>query len=179
MSVDATTEIPAETAAARCYAALPPGAWLSTRAVCERAGLGYVSDGPLWTLYRHGRVTAQNGPPARRWCRKEHDMSNTVPDYDTGVTDSGDETDAAPTGPPAPVPWMDRFDATYWQAQAETAIRALEQALATLTRVEAERDAVVAQLASVKRQLAQTGDTLHAERRAAVAQQRRSPVAAP
>jgi hypothetical protein len=173
MSVDATTEIPADTAAARCYAALPPDTWLPTRAICERAGLGYVSDGPLWTLYRHGRVTAQNGPPVRRWCRKEQNMSETNVDYHTD-RDSGDETDAGSGDTAAPTPWMGRFDATYWQAQAETAIHALEQALDTLARVEAERDAAVAQLTSVKRQLAQTGDTLHAERRAAVAQQRRS-----
>jgi multidrug resistance efflux pump len=92
--------------------------------------------------------------------------------YTTGVTDSGDETGAGSGDTGAPTPWMGRFDATYWQAQAETAIRALEQALATLTRVEAERDAAVAQLTSVKRQLAQTGDTLHAERRAAATQRR-------
>jgi chromosome segregation ATPase len=182
-------------------------------------------------------------------------MSAMQPSYNTGVTDSGDETDATITVPPLPGAWVGRFDAAYWQTQAETAIRALEQAQDTLARVEAERDAALrecadtqedswawlaelqalrgatepeldtirgkltrvlgerdaalaqcaavtrqlveaeahntdlitdasrflgerdaalAQLASVKRQLAQTGETLHAERRAAVAQQRRS-----
>jgi chromosome segregation ATPase len=181
-------------------------------------------------------------------------MNEPVPDYISNE-DHGDETDATITVPPLPGVWVGRFDTAYWQTQAETAIRALEQALASLACVEAERDAalaqcadaqedsrawlvelqalrgatepeldtirgkltrvlgerdaalarcgavkrqlveaeahntdlitdasrflaerdaVLAQLASVKRQLAQTGETLHAERRAAVAQQRRS-----
>jgi hypothetical protein len=104
-------------------------------------------------------------------------MSETTVDYHTD-RDSGDETDPrrepGADAPPLPGTWVGRFDAAYWQTQAETAIRAFEQAQDTLARVEAERDATLAQLASVKRQLAQTGETLHAERRAAVAQQRRS-----
>jgi hypothetical protein len=69
-------------------------------------------------------------------------MTESTPSYNTGVTDSGDAQ------PEAPGVWMGRFDAAYWQTQTEQAhaehdaiTRALEQALASLARVEAERDA--------------------------------------
>lgn len=126
-------------------------------------------------------------------------MTETKPPYDTGVTDSGDAQPDAP----GYVARFDAayWQALVEQAQAErnAALRELADAQedvraclaelhalrgatepeldtlrGKLTSVLGERDAALAQLASVKRQLAQTGDTLVAERRAAVAQQRRS-----
>lgn len=79
-------------------------------------------------------------------------MTETKPEYHTDQ-DSGDEhpfgpdeRTAYPGGgvytrwtPGDPITYMQRFDAAYWHAQAETAIRALEQAAA-------ERDAALARV---------------------------------
>jgi hypothetical protein len=118
-------------------------------------------------------------------------MSETTVDYHTD-RDSGDETDPrrepGADAPPLPGTWVGRFDAAYWQTQAETAIRAFEQAQDTLARVEAERDATLAQLAALREQwvnaesrctslrtaLNRANGLLSDERRAAAVQQRRS-----
>lgn len=67
----------------------------------------------------------------------------------------------------------------YWQAQAATAIRAAEASAAEVDRLggqlaqtQAERDTALAQLASVRAQLARVSSTLADERRRAAVQRR-------
>lgn len=122
------------------------------------------------------------------------------PTEDTGATDSGDaqpgaygphERTAYPAQGGVYTRWIGPFphtvtvsgpgpDAAYWQAQAATAIRAAEASAAEVDRLcgqlaqtQAERDAALAQLASVRAQLARVSSTLADERRARAVQRGR------